>query len=241
MPALPFEVQLDLRVPATAPTHAVRKEEFDKALEGLYWNSVLAIAPENIAGSMSEDGKLLTGSANGILPSQDGVTLAVGDRVLLAFQTDKSENGIYEVVALGDTETPYMLKRAAEADLGTEFRPNKSVYIQPDGTRYGGQTWKQVTGSAITIGTTNIEFAQDLDTNKVLTYKGTFTADGSATEFPVQHDLGTKHVKVEIHGEDGNVCMFGYRVTDLNTIVITAGRVIEADTEFQVTVMGQPD
>jgi len=53
----------------------------------------------------------ITAQADGAL-SVDGVTPAVGDLILLKDQTDKSFNGIYEVLVVGDGSTKFQLKRS---------------------------------------------------------------------------------------------------------------------------------
>jgi hypothetical protein len=49
---------------------------------------------------------VLTGSASGALPAVGGVAVLAGDRVLVTLQAEARQNGIYDVVQLGDGSTP---------------------------------------------------------------------------------------------------------------------------------------
>lgn len=81
----------------------------------------------------------------------DGVTLANGDRVLVKNQTTKKENGIYVVAA-----SP---ARAGDADATGELKAGSMVYVD-QGETQKDTGWWITTNEAITIGTTEIEWAQ---------------------------------------------------------------------------------
>jgi type II secretory pathway pseudopilin PulG len=68
------------------------------------------------------------------LPSVDGVTLAAGDTLLVAGQTDASANGVY--VAAAGTWT-----RATSADEAFELAPGTSWFIK-EGSTYKGSLWR---------------------------------------------------------------------------------------------------
>jgi hypothetical protein len=75
----------------------------------------------------------------------DGVTLANGDRVLVANQTTKSENGIYVAGA-----SP---ARATDADTAGELSGGTIAYVE-QGTKYGVREMQLTTIGSITPGTT---------------------------------------------------------------------------------------
>ncbi len=77
--------------------------------------------------------------------SVDGVTLANGDRVLVANQTTQSQNGIYIVSA-----SP---ARSTDADAVGELSGGSQVYVE-QGTIYGDRVMAITTNGAITPGTT---------------------------------------------------------------------------------------
>ena len=62
----------------------------------------------------------LTG-ANAPLVSEEGVALAVGDRILLRGQTNQNENGIYAVTVRGSLGRNWVLTRASDADTSGEL------------------------------------------------------------------------------------------------------------------------
>jgi len=80
----------------------------------------------------------------------DGATLTTGDRVLVANQTAKAENGLYVV---GATPT-----RATDADGAGELSGGTIVYVE-QGTKYGGRQMRITTAGSITPGTTAHEWA----------------------------------------------------------------------------------
>ena len=81
----------------------------------------------------------------------DGVTLVVGDRVLVKDQTTASTNGIY-VVASG------AWARASDFDTNAEAVPGSIVGVQ-EGTANGDKMFLLATNGPITLGTTNLTFS----------------------------------------------------------------------------------
>lgn len=113
-----------------------------------------AALPANTAS-----GAVLTASANGALPAQDGVTLVVGDRLLVKNEAAGANNGIFDVTDLGSASTPYRLTRASDMDTSAEAAPNTVVAVAEGSTL--ADTWWQVTTNApIVLGTTALVFAQ---------------------------------------------------------------------------------
>ncbi|MDP4146525.1 MAG: tail fiber protein [Bacillota bacterium] len=89
----------------------------------------------------------------------DGVTLAVGDRVLVKDQTTQAQNGIYTVTNAGSSTTAYVLTRAADADTGAKLTSGSYVWVE-QGTTYGDSGWIMTQNGNITIGTTAITWTQ---------------------------------------------------------------------------------
>ena len=81
----------------------------------------------------------------------DGVTLADGDRVLVKSQTDASQNGIYVAGA-----SP---ARSGDASATGEITPGMFVFVE-EGSTNGDNGYVVTTNGTITIGTTDIAFAQ---------------------------------------------------------------------------------
>lgn len=94
------------------------------------------------------------------LPAQDGVTLVVGDRLLVKDETGGNApfNGIYIVTALGSGVAPWILTRAPNDDTAAD---QVAAYaFVASGTVNGTTGWSQTTGEPITMGVTNLVWSQ---------------------------------------------------------------------------------
>lgn len=80
-----------------------------------------------------------------ILPTIDGVTLTVGERVLLTAQTNKTQNGVYIVTATG-------LTRTSDSLLG--------VYVKVTHGAVLNTIWKNTNTSTIDLNTSDIEYVR---------------------------------------------------------------------------------
>lgn len=136
------------------PTQGAVKTYVDNAVSGLKWKQSARVAS-------TANGTLASAYANG--QTVDGVVIATGDRILLKNQTTQTENGIYIVQASG---APV---RSTDADTGSEL-VSATLMIQ-EGTQNADTQWT-CTNNAITIGVTNIAFAQ-------VSAGGTQTGDGT--------------------------------------------------------------
>ena len=82
----------------------------------------------------------------------DGVSLVVGNRVLVKDQTDQTKNGIY-VVASGSWS------RSTDADASSEVTSGMFTFIT-EGTLNANSGWVLTTTGAITLGTSLLTFTQ---------------------------------------------------------------------------------
>lgn len=98
-------------------------------------------------------------SANG-LANIDGLSLQVGDRILLTGQTLPTENGIWIASASA-------WSRAADADIGSELY-GAMVSVFRGGT-YGGSLWTTSFKSASVVGTDAINWFQIMRSNSLFT------------------------------------------------------------------------
>lgn len=107
-------------------------------------------------------GNVLTADANGALPSIDGVSLVVGERLLLvdgAGPSSAAHAGIYVVTSLGGAGSPWVLTRATDMDASSEVEPGVHFWVL-EGTANGGNLAVLVSpSSGITINTTALDFA----------------------------------------------------------------------------------
>jgi len=104
----------------------------------------------------------LTGQTN-IALQVDGVTVAVGKRILVKNQTSQFQNGVYNVTQQGDGSTvPYILTRATDYDTsgsGTnEVQAGDFILILS--STLANTAWVQQTPAPIYFGVTNIAFTQ---------------------------------------------------------------------------------
>lgn len=86
--------------------------------------------------------------------SIDGVTLSVGDRVLVKNQSTGSQNGIY-VFAGSSAE----MTRANDANATGELSAGSLIPVE-QGSTYADTLWMVSTDGVITIGSTSISFSQ---------------------------------------------------------------------------------
>jgi len=203
------------------PNEPARLADLNSAIEGLAWKDSVRVATQgNI--NLSSPGATI-----------DGVTLTVGDRVLVKAQTTQSENGIY---VFNGASTP--ITRAADASTADELE--QAVVTVEEGAS-AGATFRQ-TQVNFTLGTDPVlwttfgssvppasettagiaEIATQAETDagtddqrivtplKLANWSGrirkytTTIGDGSATQFDVTHNFGTRDVIVQVYRTSGN-------------------------------------
>jgi hypothetical protein len=154
----------------SAAADAVNYGQLQDAIAGLSWK-------DSVRAASTASGTLASAFENG--DTLDGVTLATGDRILLKDQSTASENGLYTVNASGAPT------RATDADSATDIR-GAAVYVE-EGTANAGTSWVLTTDPPITLGSTNLAFAQFASST-------TYTAGGgiglSGTVFSVAAGTG---------------------------------------------------
>ena len=96
----------------------------------------------------------------------DGVTMALGNRVLIYNQTAAAQNGVYTVTNVGSASTNWVLTRATDADTygpGPLKLDEGSAFFVQSGATGAGETYVVNTVGVIIFGTTAITFAQISD------------------------------------------------------------------------------
>jgi len=118
-----------------------------------------ALAANTYSNGTSGFGATLTASANGALAAVDGVTLTVGDRLLVKNEATQANNGIYVVTQLGDASHPYILTRANDCNSATNIFPGITVNSTNDGTTNGQTDFILSTiTNPVVVGTTALTF-----------------------------------------------------------------------------------
>ncbi len=122
----------------TSAADAVTKAQLDGIARGLQWkSSVKAATTSNITLSGTQ--------------TIDGVSVGIGDRVLVKNQSSANANGIY-VVASGSWT------RATDFDDSTEVTSAAAITVE-QGTVNGDSSFILTTDGAITVGTTALNFS----------------------------------------------------------------------------------
>lgn len=105
----------------------------------------------------------------------DGVSVVVGDRVLVKNQTTTTQNGVYDVASGSWT-------RSTDSDTGAELV--NAFYFVQSGTTLQATGWVQSTPGPITLGTTSIVFSQ-------FSGAADYTAGAGLTKTGLTFDVGT--------------------------------------------------
>ena len=149
---------------AVNPQDAIPLSQAQSLLASLSWKTVVRSATTTQLPSYTYDngssgvGATLTGSSNGALTAQDGVTLIFGDRLLVKNEIsgNAAYNGIYTLTQVGDAGTPYILTRATDSNTAVELT-GEAVQVGAEASTQAGYAYRQ-TATSITVGTTNIAY-----------------------------------------------------------------------------------
>ncbi len=115
-------------------------------------------------------GATLTNSGTQSALSIDGVTLAVGNRVLVKDQSTSLQNGIYTVTNTGSVSTNWILTRTTDYDSVSQTVRGNTVSVI-SGTLSTASLW-MLTSTVTTIGTDSFTFAKT-DQNSFTSILGT--------------------------------------------------------------------
>jgi hypothetical protein len=151
----------------TSDLHAATKAYVDGVTAGINFHKSVRIATATnwsavYANGTNGYGATLTASANQSINPADGVTLAVGDRILVKSQTDAKQNGIYDVTSIGGASSKWVLTRSADADNNPngEVAGGDFTFVTEGSTNANtGFILSSPSGTAV-IGTDNISYTQ---------------------------------------------------------------------------------
>lgn len=193
----------------------------------------------------------------------DGVSVVVGNRVLVKNQTTASQNGIYLCAAGAWTRT---------ADGSQGALTSGALMLVLAGTVAAGTQWWLTTPDPITVGTTSLTFSQfsagasytfsngltntagtvtvKADTGILVTGSGVAidpsvvprkyatTLSTSATSYTVTHNLGTKDVMVSVQNiSTGDIEYASVNAATTNTVTV-AFTVAPSANAYRVTIIG---
>lgn len=186
-------------------------------VNGLNWKHSVKVTTTGALPTytVSPDFQILTATTNGALPAQDGITLVVGDYLLVKNEitTNRTNNGSYIVTQLGDASNPYILIRTLDSSTSSELQV--ATYSVREGTTQKGQVYA-VNVDPVILGTTQITFALTAGPNTYMNGTGIalssniFSLDLSYTD--ARYALATRTVAG--FALSGNVTLAGLTSTD---------------------------
>mgnify|MGYP006275424413 CR=1 FL=1 len=133
-------------------------------------------------------GATLTNAGTQAVLVIDGVTLSVGQRVLVPYQTSQVQNGVYTVTNAGSASTNWVLTRATDYDSLYLINPG-NVVVVASGTVNGTTSWMQNSAQPIAIGTSNITFV-------TLSQPGITSVTGTTNQISVATASGVATVSI---------------------------------------------
>ena len=197
MSGIKYYSQIDMKARPTSGEHVVRLDDMIQYVSGKIKNPVRVLLESNFDGTYNAASKILIQDTAKVIVI-DGVTVALGDRVLLTGQTDAAQNGIYTVTTLGTSSVEGVLTRAEDWDETADIVQAVKIPVA-EGTIYHDKTFVLTTDPPYTIDTTEFQFTMEGLSFNVVHREGEFiTGDGTTTEFTVIHSLGSAGIIVQV-------------------------------------------
>jgi len=112
----------------------------------------------------------LSASISGTLGNIDGVSVSIGDHILIKNQSNAIQNGVYNIISTGSASSYYILSRSLSSDETSEL--DSQIVIPSFGNTNKGGIFAQTTNNPI-IGTDNIVYSQQTNTLITQTAAGT--------------------------------------------------------------------
>lgn len=150
-------------------------------ISGSAVNSVRAASTGNYVATYDngDDGEGATLTNNSTLAAfaADGVTLAVGDRVLIKNQSTLLQNGIYEVTVAGSASVAWVLTRTFDYNGVTRLIEFGDFVGVIEGTINALTFWFQTEPNPIEVGVSDIVFDEE-NSGAIMTISNIGTGDG---------------------------------------------------------------
>lgn len=142
-------------------TDAANKRWVESIAQGLDTKASCRVATTaDLGGTYNSTTKTMTGPASPLIV--DGVTLAVGNRLLVKNETTgsgASENGIYVVTNAGSYSVAWVITRASDFDTSAEASPGSYVFIE-EGTVNKDTGWVMTADAPVALDTTALNWTQ---------------------------------------------------------------------------------
>lgn len=143
----------------TAAQDAATKNYVDSLAAGLDPKASVRAATNAALPAYTRTANVITETSNGALPAIDGVTLIVGDRLLLKDGAAAADNGIYTVTAVGSAGAVFVLTRATDSDTSAEVNTGQFFFVE-EGTVNGDTGFVLTTDNPITLNTTGLTYVK---------------------------------------------------------------------------------
>jgi hypothetical protein len=192
---------LILNTDPTTGLQAATKQYVDNLVNGVDWKeaahaaTVAALPTYTVSGS----GQILTGVANGAIPTATTDNHAIGltERLLVKDEVGANlpNNGIYVVTQVGSVSQPFILTRSSDANTPTYLAEATVSVI--NGSTLSNSIWHLTPAAVpIVIGTTNLTWVQ-LTTGGITTLNGlttvtqSFATGTTGTDFNISSATST--------------------------------------------------
>jgi hypothetical protein len=158
----------------------------------------------------------------------DGISLIVGDRVLVKDQTTSSTNGIYIVSSTAWT-------RANDFDTNAKVTPGAFTFVE-SGTVNADSGWVLTTDAAINIGTTGLTFTQFSGAGQIIPGAG-LTKNGNTI------NIGTASTaRIVINADNIDLATTGVAASTYRSVTVdTYGRVTSGSNPTTLSGYGITD
>lgn len=226
-------VQTDMRVAPTQDNHLVRMRDMMEYVSALTTETVRCVLTEPLVGTYDSASLTLEDS----ITESDGVTLVVGNRVLVAGQLDKTQNGIYMVESIDNT---YALIRANDFNNATNIRNGLIVPVS-EGDTYGMTRWRTVLGAIpFVLDATIIEFQREIvDLARVVEFTYDIIGDDTETTYDITHGLSTVNVTHELVDGEGSTVVGELRRMNSNVVRVLFGVPLGIDNDLTLILRAE--
>jgi len=144
------------------------------ASAGIHYHAPVRVEhPSNLNATYNNGssgvGATLTNAGTNAALVLDNVSMVLNDRVLVANQTNQTQNGVYTVTTVGDGSTAWVLTRSSDTDTAGVSDPNSfgkgDAFFIKEGDTNAGHLDVLSTSGTIVFGTTNIVFSEVAETS----------------------------------------------------------------------------
>lgn len=232
--------QINMNVAPTESNHVVRLQDMQDYVAGKVKTPVRLVSTENVEATYSGTPNFTLTSTESTPFSIDGVEIAAQDRILLAGQTDKKQNGIY--VATTVESGNIVFTRAEDFRDADNIFDGVRVAVR-EGTKSADTLWVMTTNDPVTLDSSDLNWSEQTTGSKDQPGSRqkvfTITGDDSTKEWTFNHNFNTKNVTVEVFAdESGATTLFDVTRTDENNIKVSADVAIATGVTYSVICRG---